>query len=128
MKRVIASAAFTLALSALPGLAGATQDLSLQGPPGMPHIGTEMCLPAAGGQLSCPAPDLATMASAVPSAPVAALIEVPVAAPVEVPVAVPVGVPAAVADPAYAARLHADLCAARPVFCDVDDSGKYITP
>ena len=125
MKRVIASVAFTLALSALPGLAGATQDLSLQGPPGVPHIGTEMCLPAApGGQLSCPAPDLATIASAVPSAPVAAPVEVPVA----VPVAVPVGVPAAVADPAYAARLHADLCAARPVFCDVDDSGKYITP
>jgi hypothetical protein len=48
--------------------------------------------------------------------------------PVAVPVEVPVGVPAAVADPAYAARLHADLCAARPVFCDVDDSGKYITP
>jgi hypothetical protein len=120
VKRVIASVAFALALSALPGLAGATQDLSLQGPPGMPHIGTEMCLPAAGGQLSCPASDLATIASEVPSA--------PVVAPVEVPVAVPVEVPAAVADPAYAARLHADLCAARPVFCDVDDSGKYITP
>lgn len=29
-------------------------------------------------------------------------------------------------DAAYAARLRAELCAARQVFCDVDDSGRYI--
>lgn len=112
MKRVIASVALTLALSALPGLAGATQDLSLQDPPGVPHIGTAMCLPASpGGQLSCPAPDLVgAVAAEVQSSPVVAPAVVP-----------------AVADAAYAARLHADLCAARPVFCEVDDSGKYLT-
>jgi hypothetical protein len=109
VKRVIASVALALALSALPGLAGATLDLSLQDPPGAPHIGTALCLPAApGGQLSCPAPD-------------------PVEAVVSVVEPSPAAVPALVDDPAYGARLHAELCAARPVFCEVDQSGKYLS-
>jgi hypothetical protein len=118
VKRAIAVVALALPLAVLPGLAGAGQDLSLQDPPGAPHIGTALCLPAApGAQLSCPAPDLVgTVASEVQS--------VPAVAPAAVPEPV---VPAVVADPAYAARLHADLCAARPVFCEVDDSGKYLT-
>ena len=112
MKRVIASVALTLALSALPGFAGATVDLSLQDPPGAPHLGTVMCLPAsAGGQLSCPAPDpVATVTAAVQSTPVVAPAVV-----------------TSVDDAAYGARLHAELCAARPVFCEVDQSGKYLT-
>ena len=112
MKRVLASVALTLSLSALPALAGATPDLSLQHPPGAPHIGTVLCLPASpGGQLSCPAPEpVEAVVSAVPDTP-----------------ASPVSAPAEVADPAYGARLHAELCAARPVFCEVDQSGKYLT-
>ncbi|HEY3238673.1 MAG TPA: hypothetical protein VGL92_03830 [Acidimicrobiia bacterium] len=112
MKRAIAVVALAFSL-ALPGLAGAGQDLSLQDPPGAPHIGTALCLPASpGGQLSCPAPDpVGTVASALKSAPVAS------------PAAV-----VSVADAAYAARLHAELCAARAVFCEVDLSGKYLTP
>ena len=113
MKRVIASVALTLALSALPALAGATSDLSLQHAPGAPHIGTAMCLPgSAGGQLACPVPE-----------PVAAAVSA-----VEAPVSInPVSAPALVDDSAYGARLHAELCAARPVFCEVDQSGKYLS-
>jgi hypothetical protein len=105
--RAIAIVALAVALPALAGSAGASLDLSLQEPPGAPHIGTVLCLPASpGGQLSCPAPDpVGTVASEVQPA----------------PAAVPV------ADAAYAARLHAELCAARAVFCEVDDSGKYLT-
>jgi hypothetical protein len=114
VKRALAVAALALAVSALPGLAGATLDLSLQDPPGAPHVGTALCLPAApGGQLSCPAaPD-----------PVAAVPEVVAPAPATAPAAV-----TTVDDAAYGARLHAELCAARPVFCEVDQSGKYIGP
>lgn len=123
MKRAIAVAALALSLAALPGLAGAGLDLSLQDPPGVPHIGTVVCLPAAGGQLTCPAPDPgATVTPApVPVAPVAPPAVAPVAPPVAAPEA-----PLSVADPAYGARLHAELCAARPVFCEVDQSGHYI--
>ena len=33
--------------------------------------------------------------------------------------------PAAVNDAAYAARLHADLCLARQIFCGLDRNGRY---
>jgi hypothetical protein len=112
VKRAIAVAALALAVSVLPGLAGATLDLSLQDPPGAPHIGNVLCLPGPGGQLSCPAPD-----------PVAAVPEAVTPAPA--PAAAPPAV-SSVDDAAYGARLHAELCAARPVFCEVDQSGKYI--
>ncbi|MDQ3945916.1 MAG: hypothetical protein M3357_12345 [Actinomycetota bacterium] len=114
MKRAIAIVALAVALPALSGSAGASLDLSLQDPPGVPHIGTVMCLPAsAGGQLSCPAPDpVESVTSAVASTPA--------------PAATPAVAPSA-ADAAYGARLHAELCAARPVFCEVDQSGKYLT-
>ncbi|MGH8974481.1 MAG: hypothetical protein ACRD0C_14930 [Acidimicrobiia bacterium] len=111
MKRAFAVAALALAVSVLPGLAGATLDLSLQDPPGAPNVGSVLCLPATpGGQLTCPAPD-----------PVAAVPEAVTPAPASAPPAV-----ATVDDAAYGARLHAELCAARPVFCEVDQSGKYI--
>lgn len=121
MKRAIAVAALALSVAVLPGFAGAGQDLSLQDPPGAPHIGAVMCLPAVpGGELSCPTPDPAgTVAPVAPVAP--ALQPVPVAPPVVAP-----GTSLSVGDPAYGARLHAELCAARPVFCDVDQSGHYI--
>jgi hypothetical protein len=111
VKRAIAIVALAVALPALSGSAGASLDLSLQDPPGVPHVGTVMCLPAsAGGQLSCPAPvPVETVTSAVASTPAAT----PAVAP-------------SVADAAYGARLHAELCAARPVFCEVDQSGKYL--
>ncbi len=125
MKRAIAVAALALSSTALPGFAAAGQDLSLQDPPGAPHIGTALCQPALpGGQLSCPAP------TPDPAGPVAPVVEsAPVAPPVLAPVPAPVAAPGtalSVTDPAYGARLHAELCAARPVFCEVDQSGKYI--
>jgi hypothetical protein len=111
VKRAIAIVALAVALPVLSGSAGASLDLSLQDPPGAPHVGAVMCLPASpGAQLTCPLPDaVEAVATATADRPATA------------------AVPASVADAAYAARLHADLCAARAVFCDVDDSGKYLT-
>ncbi|MGH9039122.1 MAG: hypothetical protein ACRDZ3_02720 [Acidimicrobiia bacterium] len=108
MKRALAIVALAVALPALAGSAGANVDLSLQDPPGAP-AGAVLCLPAA--DLACSAPDVAGTAANVVEA-------------------TPVVVPAVVAvdDAAYGARLHAELCAARPVFCEVDQSGHYIVP
>ena len=108
VKRAFAVAALALAVSVLPGLAGATLDLSLQDPPGAP-VGTTLCLPDAAGPLACPADPVASVPGTVAPAPSTA------------PAAV-----TSVEDAAYGARLHAELCAARPVFCEVDQSGKYI--
>ena len=120
MKRATVIVALALALPMLAGSAGATPDLSLHHPPGAPNPGIALCLPA------CPAPDAVDAVAAVPA--------VPETAPAVSPVAPSAPAPApAVADlsplekDAYGARLHAELCAARPVFCDVDQSGKYIS-
>jgi hypothetical protein len=67
-----------------------------------------------------PAPDPAfAPAVAGPAAPVIAEIPVPAAVP---PAPVAAVIPAAGHD----AEMHAMLCAARPVFCEVDQSGRYI--
>lgn len=111
MKRALAIVALAVVLPVLVGPAGAVQDLSLEDPPGAP-IGMALCL-----------------ASETPSCSTEAVTEVaPVATPAPVPAEVP-SVPALVpdlGDDAYGDRLHVELCAARPVFCEVDRSGRFI--
>ena len=89
-------------------------------------------LPAAPAVVSAPALP-APVTVAPPAAP--AVVEAPaVTAPAPVPaVARPavkavrarVPSPAAVSDAAYAARLQAELCRARQIFCGLDQGGRY---
>ena len=89
-------------------------------------------LPAAPAVVQAPAvPALVTVAP--PAAP--AVVEAPaVAAPAPVPAVARPAVkavrakapsPAAVSDAAYAARLQAELCRARQIFCGLDQGGRY---
>ncbi|HKY74722.1 MAG TPA: hypothetical protein VJS45_01175 [Acidimicrobiia bacterium] len=91
------------------------------------------------GPASVPAAPVVVEAPALPAAPPAVQAPVPPAAPeaVQAPAApsatrpavkairakVPAG--AGVTDAAYAARLQADLCLARQIFCGLDHSGRY---
>ena len=96
---------------------------------------------AQGGRLAGPV--LPAAPAAVPVAPAAPVSVAPPAAPVVVTPAVPAPAPAtaavrpavkavrakapapALGDAAYAARLQADLCQARAIFCGLDRSGRY---
>ena len=119
MKRILALTALTAGLAlavAASGTAGAGGDLSLQHAPGAPPVVTPSPSPAA-------APAATTVAAPVEA------VTLPVedghvtTGPAEAIVAV-----APVADEdAYGAELHAQLCASRQIFCEVDQSGRYLT-
>jgi hypothetical protein len=92
-----------------------------------------------GGPAALPAAPAVVEAPAVPAAPPVVQAPVPPAVPaaVQAPAAPSTARPAVrsvrakaptrdgVADAAYAARLQADLCLARQIFCGLDHSGRY---
>lgn len=131
MKRILAVVALAAGLALAPGRAGATEDLSLQHPPGAPHIGAAACaLVLPDGGLDCgahavpPEPSTSEVVVATTSSEVVTMMldgYVVETGPAEAAAAMqPIGDEAA-----YEAELHAKLCAARQVFCEVDGSGQY---
>ena len=106
MTRIIATLilAAGLALGSAAALAGEGQPL-----PGTP---AETAIP------EVPVP-LVPVTPAVPA--------VPAPAPTTSAPAAPVPVLTPAADAAYEADLHAKLCAARPIFCELDASGHHLT-
>lgn len=91
------------------------------------------------GPAALPATPAVVEAPAVPAAPPVVEVPVPPAAPAAVqapaapstarpavkPVRAKAPTRAGVTDAAYAARLQADLCLARQIFCGLDHSGRY---
>lgn len=136
MKRVLA-VIFAVPVVVVPGLAGAAEDVI---PPLGPVVSQaepvmEARAAAETGPAvpSGPAVPTALAVEAVPAVeadlalePAAASPLAPVPPAAEAVPAAPVAVDSA-GDDAYAARLHAELCLARPVFCEVDRSGRYRT-
>lgn len=100
-------------------------------------VGATPASPA--GPVATPAAPAVVGAPAVPAAPPVVQAPVPPAAPaaVHAPAAPATARPAVklvrakaparpdVADAAYAARLQADLCVARQIFCGLDHNGRY---
>lgn len=132
MKRTLATVALAAGLALAPGRAGATEDFSLHHAPGAPHIGAAVCTRVmpdggfdCGDHAVAPGPS-ASEAAATTSSPVEVVMmvldgHVVATGPAEAAAAMqPIGDEAA-----YEAELHAKLCAARPVFCEVDESGQY---
>ena len=133
MKRILPILALTGGLALVAASAGAAEDLSLHSAPGVPHIGEAVCTPTGLiGGLTCKLPALAPAPVPVPAAD-SAVQTVTIAVedghvlstgPAEAKAATqPIGAP-----DLYGARLQAQLCASRTVFCDVDQSGHYRTP
>jgi hypothetical protein len=134
VKRTLPILALTGGLALVAASAGAAEDLSLHSAPGMPHIGEAVCTPMGViGALTCKLPALASAPAAdqaVPADPAVPVVTIAVEAghalttgPAEAKAAaLPAGDP-----DVYGARLQAQLCASRAVFCDVDQSGHYRT-
>lgn len=133
MRRTVATllVVATAPLMAVP--VGASDGPPFFGPvavPPAPAVADAPAIPAAPPVVRAPVP---------PAAPAAVRAPVPPAAPlaVQAPAAPPTGRPAVkavraktparagVTDAAYAARLQADLCLARQIFCGLDHSGRY---
>jgi hypothetical protein len=132
VKRTLPILALTGGLALVAASAGAAEDLSLHSAPGVPHIGESVCTPTEViGALSCKLPALAPAPAADPAVPGVPVVSIAVEAghvlttgPAEAKSAtLPAGDP-----DVYGARLQAQLCASRTVFCDVDQSGHYRTP
>lgn len=129
MKRVLA-VIFAVAVVVAPGLAGAAED-PFPPPDPVAHEVDPVVAPQPTVEPD-PAVESLPAAEAVPAVepdvvpePVAAAPAPPVPLAAEVVPTAPVTVESAAED-AYAARLHAELCLARPVFCEVDRSGRYL--
>lgn len=131
MKRILATVALAAGLALAPGRAGATEDFSLHHAPGAPHIGAACAQVLPDGGFDCgdhavsPGPSASEVAATTSSSVEVVTIvldgHVVETGPAEAAAAMqPIGDEAA-----YEAELHAKLCAARQVFCEVDESGQY---
>ena len=86
--------------------------------PAAPALVEAPAMPAAPPVLQAPVPPAAPAAVQAPAAP-------STARPAVKAVRAKAPTRAGVADAAYAARLQADLCLARQIFCGLDHSGRY---
>jgi hypothetical protein len=111
---------------ALAATAGATEDLSLHSAPGVPHIGEAVCTPTGVvGTLTCRLPVLSPAQAPGDVALPAVAVEGGRTLRTGAAEAAGVATAKAAEPDVYGARLQAQLCASRTVFCDVDQSGHY---
>jgi hypothetical protein len=109
----------TALLMAVPVGASERPPLGQEGLPAAPPLGDAPALPAGPPVVQAPAPPPA--APAVAQAPAAPSTARPAVKSVRAKAPTRAGL----SDAAYAARLQADLCVARQIFCGLDHSGRY---
>ncbi len=96
---------------------------ALTATPAVPQPAADVAAPEVVAPPAVPAAVAATPAVRAPARAAAAVRPVVRTVRAKAPAVAPVPTP--VADAAYSARLHAELCQARAVFCGLDRGGRY---